>query len=77
MVQRENEANHVPGTGKAPSVLLVPVLVPVPVLVKSIHRRQKIIWQQSGSIPDNPETKKRPRFFCYAPAGVNALNPDK
>lgn len=54
MVKKENVANRVPGTGKAPSVLLV--LVPV----KSIRRRQKIIWQQSGSIPDYPEKKKTP-----------------
>lgn len=58
MVKKENEANRAPGTRKAPSVLLVLVLV------KSIHRRQKIIWQQSASIPDYPEKKKRPLFFC-------------
>lgn len=56
MVKKENEANHVPGSGKAPSVLLVLVLV----LVKSIHMRQEIIWQQSGSIPDYPEKKNAP-----------------
>lgn len=56
MVKKENEANRVPGSGKAPSVLLVLVLV----LVKSIHMRQEIIWQQSGSIPDYPEKKNAP-----------------
>lgn len=40
---------------KAPSVLLV-VMVPV----KSVRRRQKIIWQQSGSIPAFPEKKNTP-----------------
>lgn len=68
MVERKNGANRVPGTGKAPSVLL-PVVV-----VNSVHRCQQIIWQQSGSFPDFSDHEKTPPLLLLI-ASINMLNP--